>query len=242
VESIQATEKETTNRQEHEKQAARYFRLALRYAIAGSEPLILVVMGGVGTGKSTIAKRLASELNWPVFSSDEIRKTLAGVALAQRTPSELRDKIYSQQMTRRTYKTLTKDGLAAIGCSRGRRPRQLQSNNGVILDATFSTRALRKFLCDECRKANVPFQFVELEVDPHEIKKRLKARDEKTAEISDARLEDFQKLSAAYEEPSELTPGLIRVSTTTSVSDAVKTILLYLAERQVVGTDRQAVH
>jgi hypothetical protein len=242
VESIQTTEKETTNRQEHEKQAARYFRLALRYAIAGSEPLILVVMGRVGTGKSTIAKRLASELDWPVFSSDEIRKTFAGVPLTQRTPSGLRNKIYSPQMTRRTYKTLAKNGLAAIGCSRGRGLRPLQSHNGVILDATFSTRALRKFLCDDCRKTNVPSQFVELEVDPNEIKKRLKTRDEKTAEISDARFEDFQKLSAAYEEPSELKPGLIRVSTTTSVSDAVKTILLHLAERQVVGTDRQAVH
>jgi aminoglycoside phosphotransferase family enzyme/predicted kinase len=237
VESIQATEKETTNRQEHEKQAARYFRLALRYVIAGSEPLILVVMGRVGTGKSTIAKRLASELNWPVFSSDEVRKTLAGVPLSQRTPAELRDKIYSTEMTQRTYRRLIKDSLAAIGCSRGRRPRPLQSHNGVVLDATFSTRALRKFLCDECKKANMPFHFVELEIDPNEIKKRLKARDEKTAETSDARLEDFQKLSAAYEAPSELAPGLIRVSTTTSVSDAVKTILLCLAERKSIAVN-----
>ncbi len=84
---------------------------------AGSEPLILVVMGGVGTGKSTIAKRLASELDWPVFSSDEIRKTLAGVPLTQRTPSELRAKIYSARMTQKTYRKLLKDGLAAIrGC------------------------------------------------------------------------------------------------------------------------------
>jgi uncharacterized protein len=243
VESIQATEKETTNRQEHEKRADRYFRLALRYAIAGSEPLVLVVMGRVGTGKSTIAKRLAGELDWPVFSSDEIRKTLAGVPLTQRSSPELRNKIYLPQMTRRTYRKLIKNGLAAIGCSRGRRPRPLQSHNGVILDATFSTRALRKFLRDECKKANMPFQFVELEVDPNEIKKRLKARDEKTAETSDARLEDFQKLSAAYEAPSELAPGLIRVSTTTSVSDAVKTILLCLAERKsiVVNTAGSAV-
>ena len=191
-------------------------------------------MGRVGTGKSTIAKRLAGELDWPVFSSDEIRKTLAGVLLTQRTPPELRNKIYSPQKTRQTYKELIKDGLAAIGCSRGRLPRPLQSHNGVVLDATFSTRALRKFLRDECRKANMPFQFVELEVDPNEIKKRLKARDEKTAETSDARLEDFQKLSAAYETPSELAPGLIRVSTTTSVSDAVKTILLCLAESKSI--------
>jgi aminoglycoside phosphotransferase family enzyme/predicted kinase len=223
VESIQAREKETTNPREHERQAARYFRLALRYSIAGSEPLILVVMGGVGTGKSTIAKRLASELDWPVFSSDEIRKRLAGVPLTQRTPPELRAKIYLAQMTQQTYGKLLEDGLA-----------KLKENRGVILDATFSTRALRKFLRDECKKANVSFQFVELEVDPNEIKKRLKLRDKKTAEASDARLEDFEKLNAAYEPPSELAPDLIRISTTMSVSDAVKAILLCLAGKQAI--------
>jgi uncharacterized protein len=235
VENIQATEKETTNSGEHQKQAARYFRLALGYAVAGSEPLILVVMGRVGTGKSTIAKRLASELDWPVFSSDEIRKTLAGIPLTQRTPQELRNKIYSQQVTRQTYKKLIKDGLAAIACSRDRRSRSQATNCGVILDATFSARALRKFLLDECKKANLPIQFIELEIDPDEIKNRLKLREEKTAETSDARLEDFEKLTAAYQPPSELAPDLIRISTTTSVSDAAQTILRCLADKQSNG-------
>jgi uncharacterized protein len=126
-------------------------------------------------------------------------------------------------MTQHTYRKLLVDGLAT-----------LKENRGVILDATFSTRALRKFLCDECEKANALFQFVELEVDVNEIKKRLKARNEKTAETSDARLEDFQKLSAAYEAPSELAPDLIKVSTARSISDAVKTILLCLAENQPI--------
>jgi predicted kinase len=190
------------------------------------------VMGGVGTGKSTIAKRLASELNWPVFSSDEIRKTIAGVPLTPRSPPELRAKLYSAQMTRRTYRKLIGDGLAAIGCRPGRRPRPLQPHNAVILDATFSTRALRKLLRDDCKKANVSIQFIELEVSPDEIKNRLKLREEKTAETSDARLEDFEKLNAAYQPPSELTPDLIRVSTNASVSNAVETILLCLAENQ----------
>jgi predicted kinase len=162
-------------------------------------------------------------LDWPVFSSDEIRKTLAGVPLTQRTPLELRAKIYSARMTQQTYNNLLEDGLVA-----------LKRNCGTILDATFSTRALRKFLCDKCKKANVPFQFVELEVDPNEIKKRLKARDAKTDETSDARLEDFEKLNATYERPSELAPDLIRVSTTMSVSDAVKAILLCLAGKQSI--------
>ena len=226
VESIQATEKETRNPREHEKQAARYFRLALRYAIAGFEPLILVVMGRVGTGKSTIAKRLASELDWPFFSSDEIRKTLAGVPLNERTPSQLREKIYSARMTRRTYEKLVEEGLGA-----------LSKNHGVILDATFSTRALRKFLRDESKKANVPIQFIELEVSPNEIKKRLKLRDEKMAEASDARLEDFEKLTEAYQAPSELATDLIRVSRRTSVSDVVKSTLLRLAEKRSIAAN-----
>jgi predicted kinase len=228
VESIQA------NSGEHQNRASRYFRLALRYAIAGAGPLILVVMGPVGTGKSTIAKRLASELNWPIFSSDEIRKTIAGVPLTQRSPPELRAKLYSAQMTRRTYRKLIGDGLAAIGCSRARRPRPLQPRKGVILDATFSTQALRKFLRDKCKKANVLIQFIELEATPDEVKNRLKLRDEKMAETSDARLEDFEKLNAAYQPPSELTPDLIRVSTNASVFNAVKTILLCLAENQSI--------
>jgi uncharacterized protein len=240
VESIQATEKETTNLEEHQKQATHYFRFALGYAIAGAEPLILVVMGRVGTGKSTIAKRLAGELDWPVFSSDQTRKALAGVPLTQRTPSELRPKVYSARMTQKTYRRLLEDGFTAIACrSRERLPRLSQSHNGVILDATFSTRALRKFLRDECEKANVPIQFVELEVDPNEIKNRLKLRDEKTAETSDARLEDFEKLNAEYQPPSELGPDLISVSTTSSVSDTVKAMLLRLAGKQSIVTNNK---
>jgi gluconate kinase len=142
-------------------------------------------------------------------------------------------------MTQKTYRKLLEDGFTAIGsCSRGRRPR-LQPRHGVILDATFSTRALRKFLRDECKKANVPIQFIELEVGPDEIKNRLKLRDENTAKTSDARLEDFEKLNTAYQPPSELAPDLIRVSTNAPVSDAVNAILFCLADKQsIMATNR----
>src|SRR6266511_498421 len=42
VQSIQGISMKTTTPEEHAKQAARYFRLALRYAVSGSEPLVLV--------------------------------------------------------------------------------------------------------------------------------------------------------------------------------------------------------
>jgi len=226
VGSIQASEPETVRPEEHRKQAARYFRLALQYAVAGSESLVLVVMGRVGTGKTTIAKQLASELGWRIFSSDEIRKTLACVPLTERTPPELRDKLYSEQMTMRTYKKLVENGLGPLA-----------THSGVILDATFSSGANRDFLREQCAKANVRLQVVELHVDLEQIKNRLRARDNHSSETSDARLEDLEKLSAAYEPPSELVADLIKVSASGSASDTVKAVLFQLAEKSVSRTD-----
>jgi aminoglycoside phosphotransferase family enzyme/predicted kinase len=221
VESIQATEKETTSPHEHEEQAARYFRLALRYAVSGSEPLVLVITGRVGTGKTTVAKQLGNELDWPVFSSDRIRKTMAGVPLTERTAAELREKMYSEQMTEQTYEKLLDNGLASLA-----------THNGVVLDATFSNPANRKSLRYACARAGVRLQVVELDVDPGEIKRRLNARDETTGEISDARLEDFEKLSAAYEPPSELARELLKISANNAIPDTVNAVLLRLAEKQ----------
>ncbi len=222
VESIQAAEPETDKPEECEKLAARYFRLALRYAVAGSKPLVLVLMGPIGAGKTSVARELGRELDWPVFSSDEIRKTLAGIPLTKRTPQELRDNVYSTEMTQWTYKKLFEDGLDA-----------LKKYCGVILDATFATRPLRKVLRDECKKARVRFQIVEVSADLATIRSRLKTRDQKAGEISDARLEDFEKLNASYESPSEFAAGLIPISANNSVAETVKALLLQLAEKQV---------
>jgi len=101
-------------------------------------------MGRVGTGKTTVAKQLAREVDWPIFSSDKLRKTFAGVPLAERTAPELREEIYSGQMTEETYRELLRKGLAT-----------LEKQRGVVLDATFSRRTYREFLRQECEKANV---------------------------------------------------------------------------------------
>ena len=222
VESIQASSREAAEAQEHTKRAVRYFRLALRYATSGSQPLVLVIMGRVGTGKTTVARQLGSELDWPVFSSDRIRKTLASVPRMERTAPKLRDKVYSEQMNDQTYKELVEQGLAAA----------LATCSGIILDATFSRRAKRDYLRDECAKAHVPLQVVELDTKKDEIANRLKARGRTAEEISDARLEDLEKLSAAYEPPLELAPDLIKISTSPAISDALKAVLLHLAEKQ----------
>jgi uncharacterized protein len=221
VEGIQAISPEPAPSDEHAQRAARYFRLALRYATTGSEPVLLVVMGRIGTGKTTVARQLAREFDWPLFSSDQIRKALSGVPLRVRTAPELRATVYSEQMTKETYQNLLKNGLAAVA-----------SHGGVVLDATFSSRTYRDLLRDGCARAHVPLQVIELEADYQEIANRLRARNVTAGEISDARLEDLDRLSVAYEPPSELAPNLIRISTGGAVSDAIGTVLLRLADKQ----------
>lgn len=227
VEAIQATSENAAGREKHTRHAMRYFHLALRYATTGSEPLVLVVMGRVATGKTTVAKQLATELDWPFFSSDEIRKILAGVPLTARTAPELRDKVYSNQMTDQTYEKLVEKGLAAV-----------TAHSGVVLDATFSNRTKRDWLRDECAKAGIRLQVIELEANRNEIAKRLKARYESAAELSDARLEDLEKLSAAYDAPSELALDLIKISTTGAASEAVKAVLFSLAEKRFAAKNQ----
>jgi len=161
-------------------------------------------------------------LGWPLFSSDKIRKTLARVPLTERTPQERRNEVYSPQMTQRTYRKLVEDGLGAFN-----------KCGGVILDATFSSRANRKFLQEECNKAHARLQIIEVDVDRATIRDRLRARDKSAGETSDARLEDFEKLTATYQSPSELASDLIKISGSGPVHDTLKSALLRSAEKQV---------
>lgn len=56
-------------------------------------------------------------------------------------------------------------------------------------------------------------------------------------EISDARLEDLETLSAAYEPASELALNLIKISTDGDLSDTIRPVLLHLAGKQSATVD-----
>ena len=133
----------------------------------------------------------------------------------------MRERVYSRGVTDQTYDKLIKEGVGALA-----------RHSGVVLDATFSSRSKRDLLRNECNKAGVRLQVVELEADRETIKRRLRGRDEKTTEISDARLEDFSKLTAEYEPPSEFAPNLIKASTSGEMDETLAPILARLTEKQ----------
>jgi uncharacterized protein len=203
--------------------AQRYFRLALQYAVSGSEPIVLVVMGRIASGKSTLARSLGRELAWNVFSSDLLRKTLAGVPSTKRVVETRRkQKLYGRAMTNKTYAALLRKALVHV-----------RKRSSVILDATFGNRRYRDRLRTRLSDAGATFLFIEAQASDSIVKRRLKARDGSAGEMSDARLEDFQTLSDAYEPPSELSARELLTARTGTASVEVTTakILKALAAR-----------
>ena len=108
VETIQSLDaREGTAKERSLRNARGYFKLALRYAVAGSKPMVVVAMGRIASGKSTLARMLGRELDWEVFSSDMLRKTLARIPLHRRVVNaKKKQQLYAERMTEKTYHAL----------------------------------------------------------------------------------------------------------------------------------------
>src|SRR5208282_414110 len=201
--------------------AERYFRLALKYAVCGSEPMVAIVMGRAASGKSTLARSLGRELDWEVFSSDYLRKNIAGVPPYKRCGPAIRRRLYSKAMTRKTYDALFQ---SVIDRSKERR--------SLIIDATFSSRQHRDELGQKLGVLGVAYCFIETKVSEETLKKRLIEREGITNEVSDARLEDFEMLTQSYEVPAEIEKRhLIAVQTDRPLETTVVETLKALAHR-----------
>ncbi len=202
--------------------ALRYFRLALQYAVAGSEPLVLVVMGRIASGKSTLARALGAELGWEVYSSDHVRKEMAGFPLYERSGAAARRRLYSATMTRETYGRLLATADAEV-----------RNGHSVILDATFACRDHRDLLSERFGRHGIHWRAIEAQASNTTVKHRLATRNPAAEEVSDARLEDFPRLNSLYEPPGELTPGrLAKVHTSGRRAQTATNALRSLARIQ----------
>jgi uncharacterized protein len=222
VESFQQARAEVpkTEQKKSRMQAERYFRLALRYALFGSAPTVLVIMGRAASGKSTLANALGRELGFEVISSDRTRKELARVPLFQRVEGAARHGLYSEAMTKKTYQKLFQSTKT-----------QLDRHASLILDATFSRRDYRDELRSLLDSKSASYRFIEAEAPDAALRQRLEQREGTTRVISDARLEDFEMLSRSYEAPVEIqTHRCLHVATdrptTVTIAQALKELVL----------------
>lgn len=105
--------------------------LALRRLEASAVRLVLV--GGLpGTGKSTIAARLADEHGLTLLRSDVLRKQLAGLRADTRHAAPFGQGLYSAESTTQTYAEMLR--LARIA---------LELGESVVLDASWGSERFR---------------------------------------------------------------------------------------------------
>ena len=77
--------------------------------------MVVIVMGRIASGKSTLAQMLGRELDWQVFSSDVLRKTLARVPLHRRVvDAKKKQRLYAEQMTEKTYQALLTNAIRQV--------------------------------------------------------------------------------------------------------------------------------
>ncbi len=181
VDTLKFKEEEVPSmiREESRLKAARYFQLACRYAVLGTEPIFLVCMGGGGTGKTTMAKALGEEWGLTVFSSDVVRKQRAGIDLYERLPDDERKQLYNPKTSDEVYRELTDRGLTEV-----------QNAGAVILDATYRNEKHLQQLQSICRQRKIRLVVIQTVAPEEIIKERLKKRDTEPT-VSDLRSVDY---------------------------------------------------
>ncbi len=159
------------DRRSQEADARELLGLGHRFAWRARMPLLLVVSGVSGTGKTTLASRLGRLSGWAHISSDLTRKRLAGLAPSERGTEEH----YSREMTMRTYAEM---GRAARD--------ELHRHGGVIVDATFHRRdeqtAFREGLANRAPR----LALVECKASKDVLTSRARAREADPERVSDA--------------------------------------------------------
>jgi hypothetical protein len=174
----------------------RYLQLARATARRPLLPPAVVVVGGlVASGKSTLARAVASRLAAPRVVGDHVREFVEGAAPGRPADVAQRLEGFAPEVEDSAYRALFESAAAV-----------LDSGRPVVLDGGFPTAVRRRAARALAKRCGVPFRFVECRVAADVVHRRLAERDA-AAPVGAG---GWQTLYAAYEEkwepPDEISP------------------------------------
>ena len=150
-----------------------------------------------GSGKTTVARQLAKQINAIHIRSDAVRKHLAGLKLEERGTNEL----YTPEMTQKTYHRLLELGLMLA-----------REGYAVILDAKYDRRQLRQQAISQAQQQDIPLHIIYCSAPVEALRDRLAGR---TKDISDATPDLLAYQQAAAESFSEMEQDYVVIIDTT---------------------------
>ena len=210
------TEVAAETRQHALERSWRYFNLALGYQVP---PMLLLTIGLMGVGKTTLARALATALGAELLRSDVIRKELAGLTATRSSMDAFDTGLYAPEMNRRTYAEL-----------RQRAERRLRQGKTVIVDASFARSNDRQLFCALAAELALPVRLLHVHCDQATVLARLAQRRADGQDASDGRAELVEAQAANFEPPGT-GPELIAIDSSGAVDYNVQAVICQLATR-----------
>ncbi len=167
-----------------------------------AKPVLLLLCGLPGTGKSFLACRLAEALHFVIIESDMVRKII------------FPQPRYTAQESRWVHRTC--HALMAKLLKRGVR---------VIYDATNLVEYHRELVYRIAKRAEARLVVVKTVASEEVVRERLRARQEEAAEISDADWRIYRRMASRQEEISH---HHLVIDTTETLEEAVAKILRFI--------------
>jgi len=185
-----------------ESEYRNYLQLALRYTTR-NRPVMVIMRGLSGSGKSTVARDLCEQTGMIQLRSDVERKRAAGLAATDASQSAPGKGLYSADKTADTYQQ-----LAALAQS------VLQAGYSAVIDATFLKQEQRDLFRSQAAASGTPFLIIECSAPGEELERRILARQAGRQDPSEATLEVLHAQQATDEPLSAAEkPYLLRADT-----------------------------
>jgi uncharacterized protein len=205
-------------------EATDYLDLASGAALT-VQPVLVAMTGLSGTGKSTVARRLARALGARLFASDVVRKELAGIEGP--APAAWGEGIYRPEWTGATY-----DRLFVLAEA------SLRDGAPVVLDAAFLDTEERAGAAVVAARANVQLVLVETVCDEDTVAARLAARAVQGRSPSDATLSIFRQQQASVKAVSPQVPDgalAIQIDTTSGTVGILDAVFAGLVNASIIA-------
>ncbi|MEZ4521167.1 MAG: AAA family ATPase [Thermomicrobiales bacterium] len=195
------------------KRAKRYYYLAHRYSRGDRQPIVLIMSGVIGVGKSRLADALAEILSIRHLSAAEEEEVFA---MVDEDDEEGQSK--DAQQVDKAYQDLFEKA-----------ERRLERGRSVVLDAAFYNSTYRVAARTLARKNNAEFLVVECDADEDILRERVREQAEDHDERPRERLRLLREQQKAFRPSREIyRKDKVYVNTTDSLEDQVETVLAEL--------------
>ncbi|MBC8382603.1 MAG: AAA family ATPase [Candidatus Cloacimonetes bacterium] len=173
--------------------ANKYFKLSSYYADLFSctldinrKPILFLMHGLAGTGKSTIAHKISTDYNAIEIGTDVVRKKMAGINKYQHQYDEYGKGLYSSEKTDDTYREVMNEAETF-----------LKEGKNCILNGTFLQKEHQDWARNLAQKYNAKMIIIHCVCDEEDIKARFAERAVEKS-VSDGRWEIYLKQKKEY--------------------------------------------